>query len=413
MPTFAPSPQTTGRRGKAARPAPRSAMASIWDGISGIARRKDDSRLSLHETAEDDLDLNCMEAGTSKICIDPLLLKPSRCKKQWEKYYFTKSLCGTKFKLYKDNQSKDYALSGWIVNKNELRISQFEMDCNDVYSQHKDKFIFVLKRDHVDAPLRLYTVRECEMCDGLLGLGCCSSDETRTPPVDAEGPQERQLLCVINHGVVPIFGPSRCTAGGVGGVDHDARVMDISLPGFHGNFDRRDCWCRRGQRMKEIRRMEEEKRNRSHAYAMHEYGMEDSDAHSVGAPARRDSKTSSVFGSDDDSCSTLSDDKSHHGSLQRHKFFQCNELSPIKLSCKVPQWNQKVGSLVMDFVGNRVKVASSKNFLMYISSKGSSEKSNPVLQVGKYRSKRYNLDIKEPLSTVQGFCNRAKRIFVE
>ena len=154
--------------------------------------------------------------------------------------------------------------------------------------------------------------------------------------------------------------------------------------------------------MKEIRRVEEEKRSRRRV-PMHEYGVEDSDAHAVGAPARR-TKMSSVFGSDDDSCSTLSDDKSHHGSLQRHKFFQCNELSPIKLSCKVPQWNQKVGSLVMDFVGNRVKVASSKNFLMYISSKGGSGKSNPVLQVGKYRSKRYNLDIKEPLSTVQGFA---------
>ena len=156
--------------------------------------------------------------------------------------------------------------------------------------------------------------------------------------------------------------------------------------------------------MKEIRRVEEEKRSRSDAYSMHEYGVEDSDAHAVGAPARRDGKTSSVFGSDDDSCSTLSDDKGHQDSLQRHKFFQCNELPPIKLSCKVPQWNQKVGSLVMDFIGSRVKVASSKNFLMYISSKGGSGKSNPVLQVGKYRSKRYNLDIKEPLSTVQGFA---------
>ena len=379
-------------------------MASIWDGISGIARRPDRSHLSPHEMVEDDLDLNSMEDGTSKVCIDPLLLKPSRCKKQWEKYYFTKSLCGTKFKLYKENHNKDYALSAWIVNRNELRISQFEMDCNDVYTQHKDKFVFVLKREHVDAPLRLYTVRECEMCDGLLGLGCCSRDETRNALVDAEGIEERQLLCVIKHGVVPIFGPSRGTAGGTSGSDHDARVMDIRLPGFHGNFDRRDCWCKRGQRMKEIRRVEEEKRSRSYAYSMHEYGVEDSDAHAVAAPLRRDSKTSLVSGSDDDSCSTLSDDKGHNGLLRQHKFFQRNEPPPIKLACKVPQWNQKVESLVMDFVGSRVKLASSKNFLMYISSKGGAGKSNPVLQVGKYRSKRYNLDIKEPLSTVQGFA---------
>ena len=32
------------------------------------------------------------------------------------------------------------------------------------------------------------------------------------------------------------------------------------------------------------------------------------------------------------------------------------------------------------------------------------DKASPILQVGKCKSKRYNLDIKEPLSTVQGFA---------
>ena len=84
---------------------------------------------------------------------------------------------------------------------------------------------------------------------------------------------------------------------------------------------------------------------------------------------RRSSKTSNSSLSDDDSCSTVSDDTSKHYDkydVRQHKTFQCNELTPIKLACKVPRWNQKVGSLVMDFEGNRVKLASSKNFLMYI-----------------------------------------------
>ena len=38
------------------------------------------------------------------------------------------------------------------------------------------------------------------------------------------------------------------------------------------------------------------------------------------------------------------------------------------------------------------------------SSNGEKIKTKPVLQVGKYKSKRYNLDIKEPLSTVQAFA---------
>ena len=413
-------------------------MVSIWNGVSGIARRpKHSSSIHSNDTVDDHCNndlVDSIEGGMSKICINPQVLKPSRHKKLWEKYYFSKSLCGKKFTLYKDNTNKDFVLSAWIVNRNEIRISQYENDCGNIYNEHKDKYTFVLKREHLDAPLKLFTTRECEMCDGILGLGCCTTNEMHQTKCmndtsinnnsnnklntnNAIG--ERQTLCIINHSVVPIYCNSTNSrrSGDSSTGDHDARVMDIQLPNFHGNYDRRDCWCKRGKKMKEVRKAEQEKMKQNYAYSIQYYNEYDNNnIHTNNSlpNSRRNSKLSSTSGSDDDSCSTVSDDtdkNNNKNELQQHKTFQCNELPPIQLACRVPRWNQKVGSLVMDFEGNRVKLASSKNFLMYIPTSSTDRSSNrekiktkPVLQVGKYKSKRYNLDIKEPLSTVQAFA---------
>jgi hypothetical protein len=411
-------------------------MVSIWDGVSGIAKRAADisNTSTLNDKVIDDVASNEMvdsiEGGIAKICINPAILKPSRYKKQWEKHYFTKSLCGKKFTLYKDNSARDFVLSAWIVNRNEIRISQYENDCNNIYNEHEDKYIFVLRRDDLDSPLKLFTTRECEMCDGILGLGCCTTNYLNRDSPDASSnnasnngsnnnkynqtTEGRQTLCIINHSVVPIF--RNCTNsrrdGDSSHGEHDARIMNIQLPNFHGNYDRRDCWCERGKRMKELRKAEQEKLKHDYAYSMYYNNHDDIDTKNTNVSSiigqRRNSKTSNSSLSDDDSCSTVSDDTSKHYDkydVRQHKTFQCNELTPIKLACKVPRWNQKVASLVMDFEGNRVKLASSKNFLMYIrGEKERKDKASPILQVGKCKSKRYNLDIKEPLSTVQGFA---------
>ena len=68
---------------------------------------------------------------------------------------------------------------------------------------------------------------------------------------------------------------------------------------------------------------------------------------------------------------------------------------------KLPEWNHAAESLVMQFAGRRVKVASSKNMLLHC--KVGDEKPKQMLQFGKACSGKYHLDYKHPMSALQAF----------
>lgn len=70
----------------------------------------------------------------------------------------------------------------------------------------------------------------------------------------------------------------------------------------------------------------------------------------------------------------------------------------IDIITKMPRFSEQVGCLVMDFHGDRVKVASTKNFVMAL--KGS----RPLFQFGKSNDKNYVLDHRFPLAPIQAFA---------
>eukprot|EP00746_Dinoflagellata_sp_MGD_P071660 gnl/MRDRNA2_/MRDRNA2_29162_c0_seq1.p1 gnl/MRDRNA2_/MRDRNA2_29162_c0~~gnl/MRDRNA2_/MRDRNA2_29162_c0_seq1.p1 ORF type:complete len:267 (-),score=68.45 gnl/MRDRNA2_/MRDRNA2_29162_c0_seq1:241-1041(-) len=67
----------------------------------------------------------------------------------------------------------------------------------------------------------------------------------------------------------------------------------------------------------------------------------------------------------------------------------------IELSSLRPKWNEKLGSLCMDFKG-RVEAASAKNFQLCLDEK-------PVLMYGKKNNGTFALEFEHPLSTAQAF----------
>eukprot|EP00937_MAST-01D_sp_MAST-1D-sp2_P007499 g7499.t1 len=74
-------------------------------------------------------------------------------------------------------------------------------------------------------------------------------------------------------------------------------------------------------------------------------------------------------------------------------------MRPIEFQSRLPEWNDRVGSLVLRFSGGRVQCASAKNFLL-------AEKLNPknaVLQFGKASKGRFALDFKYPFAPIQAF----------
>ena len=74
---------------------------------------------------------------------------------------------------------------------------------------------------------------------------------------------------------------------------------------------------------------------------------------------------------------------------------------------KLPKWNDRVESFCMSFHGQRIKVASSKNFVFGTNQGKTTEaKNSPVLQFGKQtdNGKRFALDFRYPMAPVQAFA---------
>jgi len=70
----------------------------------------------------------------------------------------------------------------------------------------------------------------------------------------------------------------------------------------------------------------------------------------------------------------------------------------VELVTNLPRFSEQVGCLVMDFHGDRVKLASTKNFVM-----STAKDSKPIFQFGKSKAKTYILDHKFPLAPIQAF----------
>jgi len=77
---------------------------------------------------------------------------------------------------------------------------------------------------------------------------------------------------------------------------------------------------------------------------------------------------------------------------------QADANDALILENRLPTWNKKSRTMVLDFNG-RVKKASAKNF--QLCARGKRDKSSVILQYGKLEDERYILDFKRPLSAIQ------------
>jgi len=68
------------------------------------------------------------------------------------------------------------------------------------------------------------------------------------------------------------------------------------------------------------------------------------------------------------------------------------------LSTKLPEWNEGVGSLVLDFKGRRIS-ASAKNFQLAPTDR----KEHVTCQFGKIGPDVFGLDFRYPLTVIQAF----------
>jgi hypothetical protein len=75
-----------------------------------------------------------------------------------------------------------------------------------------------------------------------------------------------------------------------------------------------------------------------------------------------------------------------------------NSETTTELITKLPRFSEQVGCLVMDFNGDRVKLASTKNFVM-----ATGKEAKPMFQFGKSNDKTYVLDHRFPLAPIQAF----------
>ena len=65
---------------------------------------------------------------------------------------------------------------------------------------------------------------------------------------------------------------------------------------------------------------------------------------------------------------------------------------------QIPEWKSAEGSLVMEFIGERIAESSTKNFLF-----NNKNRNNHVLQFGRESKQRFAFDVRYPLSVLQGF----------
>ena len=259
--------------------------------------------------------------------------------------------------------------------------------------------------------------RSCELCDGVLSRFTCGTES----PISGD----RQLLAEIEHEVVHIP-----RAGTV------CRRVAVELPYVHARDKSRVVWCPRSGTPRDKARKE----------SLVALGMPDAQPVRVkrsesGSDVLRQivkkttpkssNRNKSGGWSNDDDDDGASCDPNHNNlsnSTGTSKKMEANAPSTstnsrnkvdinnswqddrhknrLLLMSKLPKWNDRVESFCMSFHGQRIKVASSKNFVFGTNQgKTKEEKDSPVLQFGKQseNGKRFALDFRYPMAPIQAF----------
>ena len=232
-----------------------------------------------------------------------------------------------------------------------------------------------------NASFTLYSTR-CEYCDKVLRRFSCGG-------VLSPFNECRQRLCDIQHSLVKIKG--------IDGVE--ARRLQIVIPGvFDSNKEKgvyRVPWCPRVK--KEFQQLVVRKENDRANSRNSDRGDSDTDQGSGSTV-----KTKSKDNNDDGGNKDIRRSQSEGGSLEEKVFGDSSKemvVPNIAMESRLPEWNSDAGSLVLTFQEGRVREPSAKNFLLTLAG----EKNKYLIQFGKVKNGKYNLDFKYPLCPLQAF----------
>jgi hypothetical protein len=261
--------------------------------------------------------------------------------------------------------------------------------------------------------------RSCELCDGVLSRFTCGPE---SPPTG-----DRQLLAEIEHEVVHI---ERAQT--------DCRRIAVELPFVHKSDKSRVVWCPRSGTPRDKARKESlvglgmsgatpvrVRRSNSGTDSLREIVKKTTPKSSTDdgkGGGFRDGDSGEDGWSSEDSegkkmraTATALSPKKKEGTWQDDK-----HRHRLLLMSNLPKWNDRVESFCMNFHGQRIKVASSKNFVFSSNqrsdlptggaakspSKSKSSHNIAILQFGKQTEDgtRFALDFRYPIAPVQAFA---------
>ena len=370
-----------------------------------------------------DSNIDMLEGGSARQVLGDDLLSPIMNVRKWQKCYVVRKN-KVEFKMYMEQSKRilmtarkigqtiylscyndfpegvgDAPLEGAGIKLGTDRGTKYNMDA-----------VCALLR--LNAKRKRYTLfsRSCELCDGVLSRFTCGTES----PINGD----RQLLAEIEHEVVHIQ-----RAGTV------CRRIAVELPFVHPRDKSRVVWCPRSGTP----------RDKARKQSLVALGMPDAQPIRVkrsdsGSDVLRqivkkttpknssEKKRSSIW---DEICSSgdsgRSNDKdansrdnevdappSQQNQSKNNNTWQDDKhKNRLLLMSKLPKWNDRVESFCMSFHGQRIKVASSKNFVFGTNQGKTTEaKNSPVLQFGKQtdNGKRFALDFRYPMAPVQAFA---------
>lgn len=372
-----------------------------------------------------DSNIDMLEGGSARQILSDDLLSPIVNVRKWQKCYVVRKN-KVEFTMYLESSKRVLLTARKIGDTLYLscyndfpgNIGDIPLEGagakpgNDRGTKYNMAAVCALIRLHKKKKRYTLYSRSCELCDGVLSRFTCGADS----PVNGD----RQLLAEIEHEVVHIP-----RAGTV------CRRIAVELPYVHSRDKSRVVWCPRSGTPRDKARKE----------SLVALGMLDAEPVRVkrsdsGSDALRQivkkttpKNSSSKSGWDDDednnnlsssgssSSNNNNNDKEVNApsttTMRTPKKVDINDSwqddkhkNRLLLMSKLPKWNDRVESFCMSFHGQRIKVASSKNFVFGTNQgKTREEKDSPVLQFGKQseNGKRFALDFRYPMAPVQAF----------
>lgn len=257
---------------------------------------------------------------------------------------------------------------GESAEETEIESKAFIMNQTNGKTRYHAKLIA-----NSDSSFTLYSTR-CEYCDKVLRRYSCGG-------VLAPYNECRQRLADIRHGLVRIKG--------VDGVE--ARRLHCVIPQV---LDKEEAenkgiyripWCPRVK--KEFVELLPPPVDTNAKIKRSESDPEGVDGSEEKGNKKADLQRSKT--DTDMNSSSSEDDKS-----QKEK-----KDKSISFESRLPEWNDDAGSLVLTFQDGRVREPSAKNFLLT----KSGSKTKYLIQFGKVKNGKYNLDFKNPVAPLQAF----------